>query len=49
MEPQFDSEDIPSSTPCDGCGKPATWIYDDGEGNAYTLCDTCYVEADLGN
>jgi hypothetical protein len=34
--------DIPSSTPCDGCGSPASWLIDDGQGHARTLCDTCY-------
>src|SRR4029453_15735698 len=39
------SEDIPSSTPCDRCGAPATWLTDDGAGNASTLWDRCTDDA----
>jgi hypothetical protein len=35
-------ENIPSSTPCDGCGNPANWIVSTGV-EEYVWCDDCHA------
>ena len=39
-----DAINIPCATPCDGCGKPASWLIDDGAGSAWSLCDACHAD-----
>jgi len=40
IEPLNESEDIPSSTPCERCGRPACWLCRPDS----TLCDDCYAK-----
>jgi hypothetical protein len=35
--------EIPSSTPCDNCGKPANWIVSTGV-EEYVWCDDCHED-----
>jgi hypothetical protein len=39
----FTLVDIPSSTPCDGCGRPANWIVSTGV-EEYVWCDDCHAK-----
>lgn len=38
---ELDVNVIPSSTPCDDCGEPSTWIVGDESGD-WVLCDDCH-------
>lgn len=42
--PQVNTEDIPSDTPCDVCGKPAAWLV---HPPGWTLCDDHYADDEL--
>ena len=37
------TEHIPSSTPCDDCGDPSTWLIRENDGTEMVLCDDCHA------
>lgn len=46
IEPLNHSRTIPSSTPCEVCGEPATWLVALHPGDEHVLCDKHYVKSE---